>query len=102
MEQRDNTFVMELDEHPIVVLSDEQWDQVMRDGTYLGVPVYSKMSKATAIWIVQFVRMHRPMFIAGLCKLGSYAPSWSVVSLLKIQGTYARVHLERLTCDNCG
>ena len=78
------------------------WADLMHAGTYQERLIYYPLTKRLVDQDLQFAINHPTEFKLGLCLDGPLARAWTAMLLFRTEQGWQRVHIERLTCSNCG
>ncbi|MDQ1817400.1 hypothetical protein RBA41_29245 [Massilia sp. CCM 9210] len=89
-----------VDGEPVVVPTFGEWDTILENATYHGVPVFSDNTRNSVTKLVSFVKTHSDEFGLGLYSR-KMLKSWLVLPMMRLGGRLQRVQIEYIKCDHC-
>jgi hypothetical protein len=91
-----------IDAYPVTIPTAEAWQEIVRNGAFLGTPVYSGESTRKLVnGLLTFVSKHEETFRLGVFRSKGLR-SWTVLPLLLVGDRLQRVQIEYVTCGQCG
>jgi len=90
-----------LDDQPFVIPCEAAWDDIVKGGSWDGLPAFYPHTRPMVVELLRFAREHVEFFSLGLCKHGPFAKAWTAMTLFK-GAQIRRVHIERVQCEKCG
>jgi hypothetical protein len=90
-----------VDGQAVTIPTAEAWREIVQNPVFLGAPVYSDNTKKLVLGLVNLVSKHKEEFRLGMFRAKGLR-SWIVLPLLVMKDRLQRVHIEHVTCDQCG
>lgn len=90
-----------IDGQMVTIPTTESWQEILRDPDFLGRPVYLDGTRKMVTDLLTFVTKHSDKFRLGMFSTGGLK-AWTVLPLQLIGDRLQRVHIEYVTCNQCG
>jgi hypothetical protein len=102
MSDADARFEQKLIDGQVVTIPTAKvWREIIHNPDFLGAPVYLEGTRRLVTDLLTFVTKHPDKFRLGMVRSRGLR-SWTVLPLLLIEDRLQRVHIEYVTCGQCG
>jgi hypothetical protein len=90
-----------IDGQAVTIPTAQVWQEIVQNPVFLGAPVYSEHTRELVMGLLALVSRHNETFRLGMFRAKGLR-SWTVLPLLLSEGRLQRVHIEYVTCKQCG
>jgi hypothetical protein len=90
-----------IDGQVVTIPTAKSWQEIVHNPDFLGAPVYLEGTRRLVTDLLTFVTKHPDKFRLGMVRSRGLR-SWTVLPLLLIGDRLQRVHIEYVTCGQCG